>query len=75
MGKSGEGLSRNAYKGPLDKDNGDRGRIECGRWEWVGQGRVVWVKWRQLYLNNKRKKKIFSTYLFLISTCTSTLSP
>ena len=32
--------SRNMYKGPMDKDNGE-GRIECGRWGCVGQGRVM----------------------------------
>ena len=42
--------------GPMDKPNW--GRIEGGKWEWVGQGKVVEGKWRQLYLNkNKRKKK------------------
>ena len=29
--------SRNKYKGPMDKDNGGVGRIECGRGEWAGQ--------------------------------------
>ena len=23
---------RNMYKGPMDKDNGGGGKIECGRW-------------------------------------------
>ena len=32
------------------KRNG--GRIEGGRWGWVGQGKVVAGEWRQLYLNN-----------------------
>ena len=31
---------RNMYKGPMDKDNGV-GRTECGRWGWVGWGRVM----------------------------------
>ena len=32
-GKEGERLSRNMYKGPMDKDNRGWGRrIECGRW-------------------------------------------
>ena len=29
------------YKGLMDKDNGGEGRIECGRWGWVGWGRVM----------------------------------
>ena len=28
-------------------------------WGWVGQGRVVEGKWRQLYLNNNKKRKKF----------------
>ena len=32
--------------------------IECGRWEWVGQGRVMGEDWGQLYLNNNKKIKI-----------------
>ena len=39
-GKEGEGLSRNMNRGLMDKDNGG-GRIECGRWGWVGQRRVM----------------------------------
>ena len=38
-------------KGPMDKD---RGRIEGGRWRWVGKGPGV-GRWRQLYLNNNKK--------------------
>ena len=30
------------------------GRIEGGRWGWLGWGGVVRGKWRQLYLNNKK---------------------
>ena len=26
-------------------------------WEWVEQGKVVAGKWRQLYLNNKKKRQ------------------
>ena len=33
MGKRrGRVKSRNMYKGPMGKDIGSRGRIECGRW-------------------------------------------
>ena len=35
-GKDGEGLPKNMYKGPMDKDNWV-GRIDCGRW---GLGRA-----------------------------------
>ena len=34
-----------------------RGRIEGGRWEWVGWRKVVAGKWRQLCLNNNKKKE------------------
>ena len=39
----------NMYKGPMDKAN--QGRIKGGRWGWVGWGKVVVGKWRQLYQN------------------------
>ena len=35
----GERWSRNTYKGHMDKAKG--GRIEGGRWVWVGKGGVV----------------------------------
>ena len=47
----------NQNKGPMDKAKG--GRIEGQRWVWVGQGKVVVEKWRQLYLNNNFKKRNF----------------
>ena len=50
-------MSRNVYKGPMKKAK-ERGRIEDGRYGWVGWGRVVVGKWRQLYLNNNKNKKI-----------------
>ena len=57
MREEGEGSSRNMYKGP-------KGPMDWG-WEvgWVGQGKVVTGKWRQLYLNNndnnnKRKETL-----------------
>ena len=31
--------------------------IDGGRWAWVGQGKVVVGKWRQLYLNINKKKE------------------
>ena len=46
----GEGLSRNMYKGYMDKPNGVR--TEGGRWGWVRSEGVVGGKWRQLYSNN-----------------------
>ena len=36
------------YKGLMDKDNGRVGGIECGRWGWIGWGRVMGGKWGQL---------------------------
>ena len=36
------GKSRNMYKGHMDKAKG--GRIEGGRWGWLGCGGVVWGK-------------------------------
>ena len=41
-------MSRNMYKGHMDKENGVRWRIECGKWGWVGQRRVMGGKWGQL---------------------------
>ena len=35
---------------------GGGGEIEGGRWAWVGWGRVVVGKWRQLHLNINLKK-------------------
>ena len=40
----------------MDKAKG--GRIKGGRQGWVGHGEGVGGKWRQLYLNNNRKKII-----------------
>ena len=54
--RRGRFKSRNFYKGPIDKDNGG-GMIECGRWGWVGQGRVLGGKWGKLKLNNNKKIK------------------
>ena len=46
------------YKGPMDKDNGGGDhRVEGGEVGWLGRGRVVGGKWRQLYLNNNKKKR------------------
>ena len=40
MGERRKLKSRNMDKEPMDRENSGEGRIECGRWEWVGQGRV-----------------------------------
>ena len=45
--RKGRVKSRNMYKGPMDKDNGE-GRTECGSGGWLGQGRVMEGKWGQL---------------------------
>ena len=31
--------------------------MEGGRWVWLGWGRSMGVKWRQLYLNNNKNKR------------------
>ena len=51
-GEKGEGLSRNMYKGHMDKSKtGLRWRVGSGDgWRGSGEG-----KWRQLYLNNNKK--------------------
>ena len=42
---------------PWTEPRGDG--IEGGRWVWIGRGKVVVGKWRQLYSNiNKKRKKI-----------------
>ena len=52
------------------------GGTESGRWMWVGQGKVVVGKWRQLYSNINKKvgeKKIYiyiSLNILLISLST-----
>ena len=54
--KEEEGSSQETcIKDPWTKPKG--GRIEGGRWGWVGWEKVVAGKWRQLYLNNNKKKK------------------
>ena len=50
---------RKALPGTCIKDpwtKPKRGRIESGRWGWVGWGKVVVGKWRQLYLNNNNRR-------------------
>ena len=44
------------YKGPVDKAK-EGGRIEGGRLEWEGQGRMEEGKGKQLYLNNNFLKR------------------
>ena len=39
----------------VDKAKG--GRIEGGRWGWLGWLGVVRGKWRHLYLNNNKKER------------------
>ena len=54
MGKNGKGHKRTCIMGPWTKPK--EGRIEGGSWQWVGQGKVVVGKWRQLYWNINNKK-------------------
>ena len=51
----GEGFSGTDIKDTWT--NPKRGRIEGGRWGWLGWGQVVGGKQRQLYLNNNKKRK------------------
>ena len=53
-GKKGKGHQETCIKDPWTKPKG--GRIEGGRWGWLGWRGVVWGKWRQLYLNINKKK-------------------
>ena len=52
MGENRAGSSRSMYDGPMGKAKG--GRFEF--WRWGGR------KWRQLYLNNNKKKLSFFLY-------------
>ena len=53
---------RNMYKGHMDKTKG--GRIRRGRWGCWG-GAMWWGgKWRQLYLNSNKKKKLYPAYSY-----------
>ena len=54
-GKKGKSCQGTFIKDPRAKPK--EGRIESGRWRWVGRGRVVERKWRQMYSNNNNKKK------------------
>ena len=47
-----ERVFRNMYKGHMDKIKG--GRIQGGKWGWLGWEGVVGGKWRQVYLNNNK---------------------
>ena len=51
-GKKEKGHQGTYIKDPWVKPK--EGRIEGGRWVWVGWGKVVAGKWRQLYLNNNK---------------------
>ena len=55
--RRGRDKSGNMYKGPMDKDSGGGGRGEDCLGAWVGQGRVIGGKGRQLYLKNNKKKR------------------
>ena len=50
-----KGSQGTCIKEPWTKPKG--GRIEGGRWRWVGWGEAVVGKWRQLYLNDNKKRK------------------
>ena len=59
MGKKGEDLSGTRIKDAWTKPNG--GRMEGGRWGWLGLGGSGRGKWRQLYLKNNKKKQKHET--------------
>ena len=50
------------YEGHRDGPKGGGG-IEGGRWVWVGWGKVVVGKWRQLYSNTNLKNAGKNTYM------------
>ena len=53
--KGGKGCQGTYINNTWTKPKG--GRIKGGTWGWVGQGDMVGRKWRQLYLNDNKKKK------------------
>ena len=53
-GDNGKGHQRVCIKDTGTNQKGDR--IEGGRQGLMGRGRLVGGKWRQLYLNNNKKK-------------------
>ena len=55
-GKKGKSHQGTCIKDPWTKPKGRR--IEGGRWEWVGRGKVMAGKWRQLHMNNNLKKEV-----------------
>ena len=54
--KRGKGLQETCIKDPWTKTKW--GRIQGGRWGWVGWGEWWGGKWRQLYLNTNKKREI-----------------
>ena len=46
-------VMKDMCKDPWTKPKGER--IEGGRWGWMGKGKVVMGKWKQLYLKNNKK--------------------
>ena len=50
----GEGFSGTHIKDTWTTTKGVR--IKGGKWGWLRWGRVVGGKWKQLYLNNNKKK-------------------
>ena len=54
-GKKGKHCQGTCIKDPWTEPKG--GRIEGGRWGWMGWWKVVVGKWRKLYFNNKKMQK------------------
>ena len=56
MGKRRKGHQRTCIKDTWTKPK--EGRIDGGRWGWLGwRGGVMGEKWRQLYLTNNKKER------------------
>ena len=55
-GEKGEGFSGTTIKDTWTKPKGVR--IKGGKWGWLVCGVVVGGKWRHLYLNNNKKKRV-----------------
>ena len=66
-GIRGKGCQGTCIKDTWTKPKG--GRIEGGRWGWLGSGGVEGGKWIQLYLNNKKFKIFFKDSLFNKQCC------
>ena len=69
MGKKRKGHQGTCMKDPGTKTWG-RGRIECGRWGWVGQERVMRGKGttliEQKFFKSKKQKGMYSFFVYFL---------